>query len=69
VCGLYLVNQGSLTMDCLYNMLDLQSLLGLFAIGILDHPEKYEKEVGNFGLFMKAESKPLRNASNIRVCR
>jgi hypothetical protein len=63
----FLVNQGSLTMDCLYNMLDLQSRLGSFAIGILDHPEKYEKEVGNFGLFMKAESKPLRNNAMLQI--
>ena len=63
----FLVNQGSLTMDCLYNMLDLQSRLGSFAIGILDHPENYVNEVGQFGLHMKSQAGPLRNNAMLQI--
>jgi hypothetical protein len=63
----FLVNQGSLTMDCLYNMLDLQSRLGGFAVGLLDHPENYTVEAGQFGMAMKEHAKPLRNNAMLQI--
>ena len=63
----FLVNKGSLTMDCLYNMLDLQSRLGQFAVGILDRPGDYIKDVGMFGLYMKEHAAPLRENAMLKI--
>ena len=48
-----LVNKNILTMECLYNMLDLQSKFGKFALGLLKNPEDYKNEIGKFGTAMK----------------
>jgi hypothetical protein len=42
----FLVNNGSLTMACLYNMLSLQTRLMSFSIDIMDNPEKNPDLVG-----------------------
>ena len=42
----FLVNNGSLTMACLYNMLSLQTRLMSFSIDIMDNPEKNPQLVG-----------------------
>jgi hypothetical protein len=63
----FLVNKKSLTIECLYNMLSLQSRLGSFAINILEHPEKNEKLVGTFGRFMKEPAKPLRDSPMLKI--
>ena len=45
----FLVNNGSLTMECMYNMLSLQTRLNTFSLDIMDNPEKNPKLVGLFG--------------------
>ncbi len=47
----FLVNNGSLTMECMYNMLSLQTRLNSFSLDIMDNPEKNPKLVGLFGKF------------------
>lgn len=46
----FLVNNGSLTMECMYNMLSLQTRLNSFSLDIMDNPEKNPKLVGLFGM-------------------
>ena len=42
----FLVNNGSLTMACLYNMLSLQTRLMTFSLDIMDNPERNPALVG-----------------------
>ena len=62
-----LVNKKSLTMECLYNMLSLQSRLSSFVINILDYPERNKKLVGLLGLFMKEPLRPLRSNALLKI--
>jgi len=44
----FLVNNGSLTMACLYNMLSLQTRLMTFSLDIMDNPERNPALVGKY---------------------
>lgn len=63
----FLVNNGSLTMDCMYNMLSLQTRLNTFSLDIMDNPEKNPKLVGLFGIFMKPIMKMLKKNAMMKI--
>ena len=63
----FLVNNGSLTMACLYNMLSLQTRLMSFSLDIMDNPEKNPQLVGLFGLFMKPVMGMLKKNSMMKI--
>lgn len=63
----FLVNNGSLTMACLYNMLSLQTRLMTFSLDIMDNPEKNPQLVGLFGIFMKPVMGMLKKNSMMKI--
>jgi hypothetical protein len=63
----FLVNNGSLTMACMYNMLSLQTKLFSFSLDIMDNPEKNPQLVGLFGLFMKPVMGMLKKNSMMKI--
>lgn len=63
----FLVNNGSLTMACMYNMLSLQTKLFTFSIDIMDNPEKNPELVGKFGIFMKPVMSMLKKNSMMKI--
>jgi hypothetical protein len=63
----FLVNNGSLTMSCLYNMLSLQTRLMKFSLNIMDNPEKNPELVGLFGIFMKPVMGMLKKNSMMKI--
>ena len=63
----FLVNNGSLTMSCLYNMLSLQTRLMNFSLDIMDNPEKNPELVGLFGIFMKPVMGMLKKNSMMKI--
>lgn len=63
----FLVNNGSLTMECMYNMLSLQTRLNNFSLDIMDNPEKNPKLVGLFGIFMKPIMKMLKKNAMMKI--
>lgn len=63
----FLVNNGSLTMACLYNMLSLQTRLMSFSIDIMDNPEKNPQLVGLFGIFMKPVMGMLKKNAMMQI--
>lgn len=63
----FLVNNGSLTMACMYNMLNLQTKLFTFSIDIMDNPEKNPQLVGLFGVFMKPVMSMLKKNSMMKI--
>jgi hypothetical protein len=63
----FLVNNGSLTMACMYNMLSLQTKLFTFSLDIMDNPEKNPQLVGLFGLFMKPVMGMLKKNSMMKI--
>ena len=65
----FLVNNGSLTMACMYNMLSLQTKLFSFSLDIMDNPEKNPQLVGLFGLFMKPVMGMLKKNSMMKIIR
>lgn len=63
----FLVNNGSLTMACLYNMLSLQTRLMKFSLNIMDNPENHPELVGLFGIFMKPVMSMLKKNSMMKI--
>ena len=63
----FLVNNGSLTMACMYNMLSLQTRLNSFSLDIMDKPEENSKLVGLFGMFMKPLMKSLKKNAMMKI--
>ena len=63
----FLVNNGSLTMECMYNMLSLQTRLNSFSLDIMDNPEQNPKLVGLFGIFMKPIMKMLKKNAMMKI--
>ena len=63
----FLVNNGSLTMACLYNMLSLQTRLMQFSLSIMDNPEKSPELVGLFGIFMKPVMGMLKQNAMMKI--
>jgi hypothetical protein len=63
----FLVNNGSLTMACMYNMLSLQTKLFSFSLDIMDNPEKNPQLVGLFGIFMKPVMGLLKKNSMMKI--
>ena len=63
----FLVNNGSLTMECLYNMLSLQTRLHGFSLDIMDNPESNPKLVGLFGVFMKPVMSKLKKNAMMKI--
>lgn len=63
----FLVNNGSLTMECLYNMLSLQTHLHKFSINIIDHPEKNLHLVGLFGNYMKPMMGQIKQNAMMKI--
>ncbi|RNA39610.1 hypothetical protein BpHYR1_044265 [Brachionus plicatilis] len=63
----FLVNNGSLTMECLYNMLSLQTQLHKFSINIIDHPEKNLHLVGLFGNYMKPMMGQIKQNAMMKI--
>jgi len=63
----FLVNNGSLTMKCLYNMLSLQTRLMTFSLDIMDNPEKNPQLVGLFGVFMKPVMSMLKQNAMMKI--
>ncbi|CAF0745081.1 unnamed protein product [Brachionus calyciflorus] len=63
----FLVNNGSLTMECLYNMLSLQTRLHKFSIDLMDHPEKNFHLVGLFGTYMKPMMGQLKQNAMMKI--
>lgn len=63
----FLVNNGSLTMACLYNMLSLQTRLNKFSLDIMDNPERNPQLVGLFGIFMKPVMTKLKQNAMMKI--
>lgn len=65
----FLVNNGSLTMRCLYNMISLQNRLKSFSLELMDNPEKPENFhlVGRFGYFIKPVMSKLKKNSMMKI--
>lgn len=63
----FLVNNGSLTMACMYNMLSLQTTLFDFSLDLMDNPEKKPELVGLFGIFMKPVMSMLKKNSMMKI--
>ncbi len=63
----FLVNNGSLTMSCLYNMLSLQTRLMKFSLNIMDNPEENPELVGKFGIFMKPVMSMLKKNAMMKI--
>ena len=63
----FLVNNGSLTMACLYNMLSLQTRLMTFSMDIMDNPEGNPALVGLFGIFMKPVMGMLKKNAMMQI--
>lgn len=63
----FLVNNGSLTMDCLYNMLSLQTKLQKFSLDLMDYPEKNFHLVGLFGTYMKPMMAQLKQNAMMKI--
>lgn len=63
----FLVNNGSLSMECLYNMLSLQTHLHKFSINIIDHPEKNLHLVGLFGNYMKPMMGQIKQNAMMKI--
>lgn len=62
-----LVNNGSLTMRCLYSMLTLQSRLNEFSLKIMDRPQEHPELVGYFGIFMKPIMSKLKDNAMMKI--
>lgn len=63
----FLVSNGSLTMDCLFKMLDLQSRLGNFSIDLMDNPEKNSHLIGRFGVAMKPMMSQMKQDPMLKI--
>ena len=63
----FLVNNGSLTMACMYNMLSLQTRLNSFSLDIMDKPEENSNLVGLFGVFMKPVMTMLKKNAMMKI--
>lgn len=63
----FLVNNGSLSMKCLYNMLSLQTRLQNFSLDLMDNPEKNMPLVGVFGVFMKPIMSRLKQNAMMKI--
>ena len=63
----FLVNNGSLTMACLYNMLSLQTKLQSFSLDIMDNPESHPELVGKFGIVMKPLMSKLKQNTMMKI--
>ena len=62
-----LVNNGSLTMGCLYSMLTLQSRLNDFSLKIMDRPNEHRELVGHFGVFMQPIMSKLKDNAMMKI--
>jgi hypothetical protein len=63
----FLVNNDSLTMTCLYNMMSLQSRLKTFSLDLMDNPEKNFHLVGLFGYFIKPVMGMLKQNAMMKI--
>lgn len=63
----FLVNNNSLTMTCLYNMMSLQSRLKAFSLDLMDNPEKNFHLVGLFGFFIKPVMSMLKQNAMMKI--
>lgn len=63
----FLVNNNSLTMTCLYNMMSLQSRLKTFSLDLMDNPEKNFHLVGLFGFFIKPVMGMLKQNAMMKI--
>jgi hypothetical protein len=62
-----LVNNGSLTMRCMYSMLTLQSKLNDFSLKIMDKPNEHRELVGHFGVFMQPIMSKLKDNAMMKI--
>lgn len=63
----FLVNNNSLTMTCLYNMMSLQTRLKTFSLDLMDNPEKNFHLVGLFGFFIKPVMGMLKQNAMMKI--